>query len=65
MSEVFENVAGLALHNLWTICDTLRRVREAVAADRLEAMLDEVLRRHVQWFPESELEKSWDALDEG
>jgi 7-cyano-7-deazaguanine tRNA-ribosyltransferase len=64
-SKVSEDVAGLALHNLWTITDTMRRVREAMAADRLEAMLDEVLRRHTQWFPESALQESWDALENG
>ena len=65
LRPVFDNVAHLALHNLWTITDTMRRVREAMAAGRLDAMLEEVLKRHTQWFPESELQKSWDALDDG
>jgi queuine/archaeosine tRNA-ribosyltransferase len=65
LSHVFDNVSRLALHNLWTITDTMRCVREAMAADRLEAMLAEVLQRHGQWFPESDLARSWDALRAG
>jgi 7-cyano-7-deazaguanine tRNA-ribosyltransferase len=65
LRPVFDNVSHLALHNLWTITDTMRRVREAMAAGRLDAMLENVLKRHTQWFPQSELQPSWVALDDG
>lgn len=59
---ILTRVADLATHNLWTICDTMRRIRKAVAAGTLPAMLAEVLERHSEWFPESRLKASWDQL---
>lgn len=63
-AALFDDTTRLADHNLWTICDTMRRVRAALASDRLASMLDEVLRRHARWFPESKLRQSWESLHE-
>jgi len=61
-AAVFEETARLADHNLWTICETMRQVRAAVAGGSLPSMLQTVLARHTEWFPESKLRESWDAL---
>ncbi|MEM9557160.1 MAG: tRNA-guanine transglycosylase [Acidobacteriota bacterium] len=55
---------GLACHNLWTILDTVRRLRRLGRTADLEAHLDRVLARHQAWFPDSELESSWRRLNE-
>jgi 7-cyano-7-deazaguanine tRNA-ribosyltransferase len=55
----------LARHNLWTICDTVRRLRDLVSVpDRLNAYLEEVIEVHQRWFPESRLEPSWRQVQE-
>ncbi|MEX2187970.1 MAG: tRNA-guanine transglycosylase, partial [Pirellulales bacterium] len=55
----------LAEHNLWTICETIRGVRRALAEGRLDAMLVEIVERHAAWFPESALRPTWEALHGG
>lgn len=62
-AEIFADARRLARHNLWTICHTVRRLRELVAAGTLDAHLAEVLQRHAAWFPDSKLPESWNALD--
>ncbi len=52
----------LAEHNVWTICETIRRVRTALAQDRLEAMLADIVETHTRWFPNSALGPTWEAL---
>lgn len=64
IAAIFDDEARLADHNLWTICDTMRRVRAAVASGTLGRMLQAVLQRHTRWFPESKLRESWDTLHE-
>ena len=64
-NEVFDDVHRLAAHNLWTISDTIRRVREALVSDGLDRLIEEVLRRHVRWFPTSRLLQSWEQVHEG
>jgi 7-cyano-7-deazaguanine tRNA-ribosyltransferase len=54
----------LAEHNVWTICDTVRRVRAALDAGTLPAMLADVVERHTAWFPASALGPSWEKLHE-
>jgi 7-cyano-7-deazaguanine tRNA-ribosyltransferase len=61
-NALFDDERRLAEHNLWTICATIRRVRTALAEDRLDAMLAEIAQRHAAWFPESALRPSWEAL---
>jgi len=60
--DIFRSRDALTLHNLWTICDTVDRMGAAIREGRLDAMLDEVLARHTEWFPESALAPSWEAL---
>ena len=63
-TEVFADVAKLTAHNLWTICDSVRRLRERMAAGCLEQWMDHLLERHLHWFPESRLGVSWSELHE-
>jgi len=60
--EIFRSRDALTLHNLWTICDTVDRLGAAMRGGRLNAMLDEVLATHTEWFPESALAPSWEEL---
>jgi 7-cyano-7-deazaguanine tRNA-ribosyltransferase len=60
--DIFASRDALTLHNLWTICDTVDRMRVCVLAGSLDAMLDEVLAVHTEWFPGSALASSWEAL---
>lgn len=60
MAALFGNPPGLAAHNLFTILDTLRRIREALAENRLEELLTTILATHGQWFPDSLLNRSWE-----
>lgn len=61
---LFEDPAALAAHNLWTIIESIKAVRTAIAKDSLDAMLAEVLRRHSEWFPDSLLRPTWEAAHE-
>jgi queuine/archaeosine tRNA-ribosyltransferase len=61
--DVLSRKGELAKHNLWTICALVRRVRDAVRAGTLDALLADVLARHAAWFPDSQLRSSWDALN--
>ena len=64
LANVFEDVNSLAAHNLWTICWTIREVKERLKAERLHEWIDGNLRLHQHWFPESQLSASWSALNE-
>jgi len=61
---VFSDKRALAAHNLWTILETIRRVRRALSENRLSLLLSEILAQHMEWFPTSELGKSWESLHE-
>jgi len=50
----------LAAHNLFTILDSVRRIRDALAENSLEQLLADILTTHGQWFPESLLNRSWE-----
>lgn len=63
VSEVFGSERALAAHNLWTIVQTIRRLREVLASGTLGQYLERVLERHVAWFPESALKESWESLN--
>lgn len=62
--EVFADEARLTAHNLWTICDSVRRLREQMAGGRLDQWMDQLLDQHLAWFPNSRLGVSWNALHE-
>ncbi|MEM7674804.1 MAG: tRNA-guanine transglycosylase [Myxococcota bacterium] len=53
---------GLASHNLWTIFETMRRLRRLGRGTELDRHLDVIVARHQAWFPDSALERSWQAL---
>lgn len=55
----------LALHNLWTILAVLQEVKQRLTTETLGAYLQHVLAIHQQWFPHSQLGRSWDVLGEG
>lgn len=60
IEAVFADKALLARHNLWTICDTVQRLRALVPSpSRLAARLEEILELHALWFPDSRLVPSW------
>lgn len=61
---VFADPVGLAAHNLWTICETIKAVRVALMRNRLAPMLDDILRQHSEWFSDSLLPSSWEAAHE-
>ena len=59
---VFGNESALVAHNLWTILQTIRNIREALSTSRLDLLLKEILEQHIRWFPESALNESWNSL---
>ncbi len=63
-SRVWEDVRLMALHNLWTIMDTVKRIAELRAAGdaAMEDYLAEVLEQHMRWFPNSQLAPSWEQV---
>lgn len=65
IEEVFADRTHLARHNLWTICDTVRRLRALVPApERLRARLEEIMELHAAWFPQSRLVPSWRSVED-
>lgn len=58
-AAVHASTALLCRHNLWTILDTVRRVRAALQQGTLTGYVDDVARVHGQWFPDSMLGPSW------
>lgn len=63
-AALFQDVPRLAEHNLWTICETVRRLRDIVASASLRPWIDRVLELHGRWFPDSKLAASWSAVNE-
>lgn len=60
---VFADPERLALHNLWTILDTVTGLRRLVRTPgALDARLAEILDVHRVWFPDSRLMASWADL---
>ncbi len=59
---IFGSESALAAHNLWTILKTIRDVREALSAARLDLFLNGILEQHRSWFPQSALNESWNSL---
>lgn len=57
---LFNDAPQLASHNLFTILDTLQRIREALAENRLGKLLTSILATHGEWFPNSLLNRSWE-----
>jgi 7-cyano-7-deazaguanine tRNA-ribosyltransferase len=61
---VFADPDALLQHNLWTILSTVSKIRGTVAAgESLSSYLRHVLDRHMAWFPNSSLSRSWEALN--
>jgi 7-cyano-7-deazaguanine tRNA-ribosyltransferase len=53
---------NLAKHNLWTILNTVRKIRRLKNTNQLNDHLQQILARHAEWFPESLLVPSWQEL---
>jgi 7-cyano-7-deazaguanine tRNA-ribosyltransferase len=62
---LFSDEPRLAEHNVAVICEMIRSVRAALAENRLDAMLAEIARRHMAWFPQSALGSTWESLHDG
>jgi queuine/archaeosine tRNA-ribosyltransferase len=62
-AEVIQNENDLAAHNVWTICMTVRKIRELLRQDRLTSWIDDMLPIHQKWFPDSRLASSWRILN--
>lgn len=65
VTEVFADETALTRHNLWTICDTVLKVRALPDTAALDARLSEILDVHRSWFPGSRLEQSWLSAFDG
>lgn len=61
--EILQNENDLAAHNVWTICMTVRRIRELLASGQLNSWIDDMLPIHQTWFPDSRLANSWSQLN--
>jgi 7-cyano-7-deazaguanine tRNA-ribosyltransferase len=59
---IFGNAEALAFHNLWTVLDVMRSIRKHREMGTLEHRLEAVLEQHKAWFPDSELNTSWEQL---
>ncbi|MDK2971798.1 MAG: 7-cyano-7-deazaguanine tRNA-ribosyltransferase [Candidatus Sumerlaeota bacterium] len=59
---VFAETRLLVLHNLWTILETIRRLRTALDEGTLGAYLEHTMKTHMAWFPESKLQSSWESV---
>jgi 7-cyano-7-deazaguanine tRNA-ribosyltransferase len=60
IEDVFADATLLSRHGLWTICETIRRLKHLIHdPDGLAAYLEHVLEVHTAWFPESRLLPSW------
>jgi 7-cyano-7-deazaguanine tRNA-ribosyltransferase len=60
VEAVFADKTKLMWHNLWTILQTVDRMKMLIAhPTELDAHLEEILEVHRAWFPTSRLEASW------
>lgn len=63
--ELWDDERHLARHNLWVILHVFQEITRRRAANTLAAYLQDVLEKHQQWFPHSQLVSSWNALNQG
>ena len=61
--ELWSDEKQLARHNLWMILHVFQEIKQRLATDTLAEYLQDVLVVHQQWFPHSQLVKSWNTLD--
>lgn len=62
IADIFDHAPKLASHNLYVILDTVNRIREALENDRLNRLLETILKTHEKWFPDSSLNTlTWGA----
>jgi 7-cyano-7-deazaguanine tRNA-ribosyltransferase len=63
--QILGDKALLMRHNLWTICDTVDRLKRLVRSPPdLEAYLEHILLIHQSWFPSSRLKSSWQTFQD-
>jgi len=60
-SNVRHDKQALVRHNLWTVLETMERVRRLREEGSLAAWLQDVLAVHRRWFPGSALATSWES----
>jgi len=60
--ELRKDERMLALHNLRMILHVLQEVEQQINNGTLSDYLQRVIERHQQWFPQSQLARSWNAL---
>lgn len=58
-SDIVLDAPTLASHNLYTILETLKRIRNAQETGTMESFLTDILDTHEKWFPKSLLKKTW------
>jgi len=63
-ARVRRDVGLLCRHNLWTVLATVARLRDLLGEGTLMDYLDDVVRVHQQWFPDSLLGASWGGAEE-
>jgi 7-cyano-7-deazaguanine tRNA-ribosyltransferase len=63
-AAVLANCEQLTLHNIWTICRTVEKLRRLIRGEDggLDRYLQHILEIHTRWFPASQLPPSWQAL---
>ncbi len=59
--EIFNDPAQLAAHNLSVILATIEDIRAAIENDKLEDFLVGILEKHIELFPNSLLNSSWES----
>jgi len=62
ISTIFADSSRLAAHNLYTILDTVRKIREAYKNGSFQVFLSNILEIHAEWFPQSLLKSSWEEF---
>lgn len=60
--DVIKNTERLSVHNLWTICHVIEKIRLALDNDMLEKMISDILEKHRILFPDSMLMNSFNEL---
>lgn len=59
LDEVFNSPKLLAVHNLWTILDTLKSTYDSIINFTLSNRLEQISTTNNTWFPGSKLKSSW------
>ncbi len=61
-SELWQDKSILTAHNLWTTQNVMAKATRMVEDNTIFSYLAHVIQTHQQWFPESRLAHSWQAI---